>query len=55
MDGIYHKVFPKLIEEVLEKEAGVDAIVVGGRAKEGIEHEIIAFCFKKIQRPQGKN
>lgn len=46
MDGIYHKVFPKLIEEVLEKEAGVETAVVVGRAKEGIEHELIAFVVK---------
>lgn len=46
MDGIYHKVFPKLIEEVLEKEAGVETIAVVGRAKEGIEHELIAFVVK---------
>ena len=46
MDGIYHKVFPKLIEEVLEKEEGVETIVVVGRAKEGIEHELIAFVVK---------
>lgn len=49
MDGIYHKVFPKLIEEVLEKEEGVDAIVVVGRAKEGIEHELIAFVVKNSE------
>ena len=37
------------IQEVLEKEAGVDAIVVVGRAKEGIEHEIIAFVVKNSE------
>ena len=46
MDGIYHKVFPKLIEEVLEKEAGVETVAVVGRAKEGIEHELVAFVVK---------
>ena len=46
MDGIYHKVFPKLIEEVLEKEVGVETVAVVGRAKEGIEHELVAFVVK---------
>lgn len=32
-DGIYHKVFPKLLEDELEKTEGVDAIAIVGRKK----------------------
>lgn len=55
MDGIYHKVFPKLIEEVLEKEVGVETVAVVGRAKEGIEHELVAFVVKNSDATWEKN
>lgn len=46
-DGIYHKVFPKLIEDKLEKVDGVKSIAIIGRKKEIVENEMIAFVVKE--------
>ena len=51
-DGIYHKVFPKLLEEKLEKADGVEGIVIVGRERPAIEHELVAFVVKNSQRTQ---
>ena len=51
-DGIYHKVFSKLIEETLGKADGVEGIVIVGREKPAIEHELVAFVVKNSQREE---
>lgn len=51
-DGIYHKVFSKLIEETLGKADGVEGIVIVGREKPAIEHELVAFVVKNSQRAE---
>lgn len=51
-DGIYHKVFSKLIEETLGKADGVEGIVIVGREKPAIEHELVAFVVKNSLRAE---
>ena len=46
-NGIYHNVFPKLLEDELEKTEGVDAIAIVGRKKPEIINELVAFVVKK--------
>lgn len=46
-NGIYHKVFPKMIEEILDKYDEVEAVVVVGRPKPIIENELVAFVIQK--------
>lgn len=46
-NGIYHKIFPKLVEDELTKVVGVDSIVIVGRKKPVVENELIAFVVKK--------
>ncbi len=45
-NGIYHKVFPKLLEDELEKTEGVESITVVGRKRPEIINELIAFVVK---------
>lgn len=42
-DAIYHKVFPKLLEEQLEQCDGVAYVTIVGRLKPYIEHELVGF------------
>lgn len=45
--GIYHKVFPKPIEDELAMADGINSIVIVGRKKPIIENELIAFAVKE--------
>lgn len=45
--GIYHKIFPKLVEDELTKVVGIDSIVIVGRKNPVVENELIAFVVKK--------
>lgn len=46
-NGIYHKVFPKPIEDELAMADGINSIVIVGRKKPIIENELIAFAVKE--------
>lgn len=46
-NGIYHKVFPKLIEDEIEITEGISAVAIVGRRKPIIENELIAFIVKE--------
>ena len=42
-DGVYHKVFPKLLEDIFMKIKGVNAVSVVGRKITDVFHELVAF------------
>lgn len=42
-DGIYHKVFPKLLEDIFMEIKGINAVSVVGRKITDVFHELIAF------------
>lgn len=46
-NGIYHKVFPKLIEDKFDQRSDIEEIVIVGRKKPVIENELVAFIVKK--------
>lgn len=46
-NGIYHKVFPKLLEEKLEKMELISSAIVVGRPSPYIENELVAFVVCK--------
>jgi len=46
-NGIYHKVFPKLIEDKFDQRSDIEEIVIVGRKKPVIENELVAFIDKK--------
>ena len=43
---IEYKVFPKVIEDKLEKINGVKSVAINGRKKENVENEMVAFVVK---------
>ena len=42
-DGVYHKVFPKLLEDIFMEIKGVNAVSVVGRKITDVFHELVAF------------
>lgn len=43
-DAVYHKVFPKLLEERFEKIAGVESVIVVGNSIYPEKCKLVAFC-----------
>lgn len=44
-DGVYHKVFPRLIETQMEKLDGIIGVTIVGKVKDATENELVAFVI----------